>query len=53
VLVGQSPLTTAVVSPAGGGSSAGTPMTNHVDSAQRYGAGALNFTGSVPLGWEE
>jgi serine/threonine protein kinase len=53
VLVGQSPLTTAVVSPAGGGSSAGTAMTNHVDSAQRYGAGALNFTASVPLGWEE
>jgi len=53
VLVGQSPLTTAVVSPAGGGSSAGTPMTNHTDSAQRYGAGALNFTATVPLGWEE
>ncbi|MDT7621255.1 MAG: eukaryotic-like serine/threonine-protein kinase [Pseudonocardiales bacterium] len=52
VLVGQSPLTTAVVSPAGGSSTA-TPMTNHVDSAQRYGAGALNFTASVPAGWEE
>jgi eukaryotic-like serine/threonine-protein kinase len=52
VLVGQSPLTTAVVSPAGG-SATSTPMTNHVDSSQRYGAGALNFTASVPAGWEE
>ena len=52
VLVGQSPLTTAVVSPAGGTTGI-TPMTTHVDSSQRYGAGALNFNASVPQGWEE
>jgi serine/threonine protein kinase len=52
VLVGQSPLTTAVVSPAGGTTGI-TPMTTHIDSSQRYGAGALNFNASVPQGWEE
>ena len=52
MLVGQSPTTTAVVSPAGT-STAATQLVSHLDSAQRYGNGALNFTASVPQGWEE
>jgi serine/threonine protein kinase len=51
MLVGQSPTTTSAVSPAD--VTATTAMTTHVDSAQRYGGGALNFTASVPQGWEE
>jgi hypothetical protein len=51
VLVGQSPTTTSVASPAD--DTASTAMTTHVDSAQRYGGGALNFTASYPRGWEE
>jgi hypothetical protein len=51
VLVGQSLRTTAAVSPVD--DTATTSMTTHTDSAQRYGGGALNFTASVPQGWEE
>jgi hypothetical protein len=50
-LTGQDPASTTVISP---GPVQPVPMlTTHVDSAQRYGSGALNFTASVPIGWEE
>jgi serine/threonine protein kinase len=50
-LTGQNAASTTVISP---GPVQPAPMlTTHVDSAQRYGSGALNFTASVPVGWEE
>ncbi|WP_051581197.1 serine/threonine-protein kinase [Pseudonocardia acaciae] len=50
VLVGQSPWSTSVVSPAGGQA---VQLKPHVDSTQRYGNSALGFNATVPNGWEE
>jgi hypothetical protein len=50
-LVGQSPLTTATISP--GATSATSALKTHVDNASVYGSGAMGFTVSVPRDWEE
>jgi serine/threonine protein kinase len=50
-LVGQSPLSTALISP--GAESPASAMKSHVDSSTVYGPSALGFTVGVPRDWEE
>jgi hypothetical protein len=50
-LVGQSPLSTSLISPGAG--SPASAMKTHVDSATVYGPSALGFTVGVPRDWEE
>jgi hypothetical protein len=48
-LVGQSPLTTSLISP--GAESPASAMKTHVDSPTVYGPSALGFTVGVPRDW--
>ncbi|MGQ0480668.1 MAG: serine/threonine-protein kinase [Pseudonocardia sp.] len=51
VLVGQSPLSTSVISPSAG--STVSALKTHVDNAAVYGPTAMGFTVGVPRDWEE
>lgn len=50
-LVGQSPLSTSLISP--GAESPASAMKTHVDAPKTYGPSALGFTIGVPRDWEE
>ncbi len=50
-LVGQSPLSTSVISPSAG--STVSALKPHVDNATVYGPTAMGFTVGVPRDWEE
>jgi hypothetical protein len=50
-LVGQSPMSTALISP--GAESPASAVKSHVDSPTVYGPSALGFTVGVPRDWEE
>jgi hypothetical protein len=50
-LVGQSPLSTSLISP--GAESPASATKTHVDSTTVYGPSALGFTVGVPRDWEE
>ncbi|HTK65265.1 MAG TPA: protein kinase [Pseudonocardia sp.] len=50
-LVGQSPMSTSLISPGAG--SPASAMKTHVDSPTVYGPSALGFTVGVPRDWEE